>query len=237
MIMHTVSASMWMGDQPVRPEWDDLSGDLCELQWRDSSTPFPTTVGVGRPLNASGTTGGCNEAAVKIAFNFAGVAAGLRVSVNGRQNDTSGCVPAEWRTCRIRSVMRNRISGILGMEAGYGNYQVMKCSIPIAVPGTYTIMLVAIDSNSCNVADTTYRYVIGADDKAPVDFSVCEGSQPEPCTALTYDFTNLSTAPPGKPFGPASFIWEFGDTTALLPGWPGPVTHSYQNARVRISST
>jgi hypothetical protein len=109
----------------------------------------------------------------------------------------------------------------------------MKFSIPIPVPGTYTIMMVAIDSSSCNIADTSYRHVIGRTDRALVDFSAVKDPN-EPCTSLTYDFTNLSTAPAGKPFGPTSFVWDFGDGSAQVPDGPGPLVHSYQNAGTYI---
>ncbi|HTS45762.1 MAG TPA: hypothetical protein VMH01_15285, partial [Puia sp.] len=52
---------------------------------------FPTTFGVWSPTNGTGNLG-CNEAAVKIAFNFAGVAADVRPLINGRV-DSIGCVP------------------------------------------------------------------------------------------------------------------------------------------------
>jgi hypothetical protein len=45
---------------------------------------YPTTPGAWAPVNGAGNNG-CNEAAVKIAFDFAGVAAGLKASVNGRR--------------------------------------------------------------------------------------------------------------------------------------------------------
>jgi gliding motility-associated-like protein len=199
---------------------------ICANCGGGSSTPFPTTVGVWSMSNGALGSGGCNEAAVKIAFNFAGVAAGLRVSTNGRQWDTSGCTPL---VADLQDTIRNAKSyvwnfGDGGPDTATTGYEVQHT---YSLPGTYKIMLVAIDSNSCNVADTTYRYVIARTDKAPTDFAYVKDPN-LPCTSLTYDFTNLSTAPPGKPFGPASFTWEFGDTTAPFQDGPGPVTHSYQ---------
>jgi gliding motility-associated-like protein len=191
-----------------------------------ASSPFPTTVGVWAPLNGAGSNG-CNEAAVKIAFNFAGVAAGLRVSSNGRLWDTSGCAPL---LADLQDTIRNAKSYVWNFGDGGPDTSTTAFEVQHTYnsPGTYKIMLVAIDSNSCNVADTTYRYVIAKTDKAPVDFA--DVKDPHlPCSSLTYDFTNLSTAPPGKPFGPASFIWQFGDTTQNFVDGPGPVTHVYQS--------
>ena len=190
-----------------------------------STTPFPTTVGVWAPMNGAGANG-CNEAAVKIAFNFAGVAAGLKVTANGRQWDTSGCVPL---LADLQDTIRNAKSyvwnfGDGGKDTATTGYAVQHT---YNSPGVYTVMLVAIDSNSCNVADTTYRHIIARTDKAPVDFAYVK-DQTQPCTSLTYDFTNLSTAPPGKPFRSTSFIWDFGDGTPPFTDGPGPVTHPFQ---------
>ena len=190
-----------------------------------STTPFPTTVGVWAPVNGAGGNG-CNEAAVKIAFNFAGVAAGLRVSTNGHQWDTSGCVPL---LADLQDTIRNAKSYIWNFGDGSPDMSTTDYEVQHTynTPGRYTIMLVAIDSNSCNVADTTYRHVIARTDKAPVDFAYVK-DQSQPCTSLTYDFTNLSTAPPGRPFGSSSFIWDFGDGSPQLTDGPGPVTHPFQ---------
>src|SRR4029077_7273768 len=95
--------------------------------------------------------------------------------------------------------------------------------------GLYTVRLIAIDSSSCNISDTTYRHLIARNDKAPLDFSYAKAPG-EPCTSMDYIFTNLSTAPPGKPFGNASFVWDFGDGTG--PGAPVGfvnVPHTFAN--------
>ncbi len=191
-----------------------------------ASSAFPTTVGVWAPLNGAGANG-CNEAAVKIAFNFAGVAAGLRVTTNGRLWDTSGCVPL---LATLQDTIRNAKSYIWnfgdgGPDTATTGYEVQHT---YSNPGVYKIMLVAIDSNSCNVSDTTYRYVIARTNKAPTDFAAVKDPN-LPCDSLTYDFTNLSTAPPGFPFKQTSFVWDFGDNTPELTDGPGPVQHAYQS--------
>jgi gliding motility-associated-like protein len=187
---------------------------------------YPTTPGVWSPGNGAGT-GGCNEAAVKIAFNFAGVAAGLRASVNGRANDTSGCVPLD---TDLQDTVRNAKSYIWNFGDGSPDTATIgyEVSHVYTVPGKYRIMMIAIDSNTCNGMDTTYRYVIGRTDKAPVDFSFIKAPG-APCTSMDYLFTNLSTAPPGKPFGPQSFIWDFGDNTGQIPSDNSSLDHSYSN--------
>jgi gliding motility-associated-like protein len=204
---------------------------ICANCNGNASSPFPTTIGAWATVNGAGTIG-CNEAAVKIAFNFAGVAAGLRASVNGRLYDTSGCVPLN---TVLEDTIRNAKSYIWNFGDGSPDtattgYEVFHT---YTLPGTYTIMMIAIDSSSCNIADTSYRHVIGRTNRALVDFSAVKDPN-EPCTSLTYDFTNLSTAPAGKPFGPTSFVWNFGDGSPLIPDGPGPLVHSYQNAGTYI---
>jgi gliding motility-associated-like protein len=197
-----------------------------------ASSPFPTTIGVWSPVNGAAASNGCNEAALKIAFNFAGVAAGLRVSVNGRLRDTSGCVPLD---TDLQDTIRNAKSYIWNFGDGSPDTATIGYEVhhTYNLAGTYTIMMVAIDSNSCNVADTTYRHVVARTNRALVDFSY-EKDPNLPCTSLTYDFTNLSTAPPGKPFGPTSFIWDFGDNSPQVPDGPGPLSHGYLNSGTYI---
>jgi len=80
-------------------------------------------------------------------------------------------------------------------------------------------MMVAIDSNSCNGRDTSYRTVIARTDRAVMDFGYEKVGD---CQSLNYQFTNLSTAPATKPFGDSSFVWSFSDHTGNIPA--GPVT-------------
>ncbi len=54
---------------------------------------FPTTPNVWAPRNGTGSDG-CNLAAVKIAFNFAGVGADPKSLIDGRY-DSMGCVPLQ----------------------------------------------------------------------------------------------------------------------------------------------
>ena len=185
---------------------------------------YPTTPGAWAPTNGAGNNG-CNLAAIKIAFNFAGVAAGLRASVNGRQGDTSGCIPMD---TQLQDTIRNAKSYIWNF--GDGSPDTATTSYVVnhtySIPGIYTVMMVAIDSSTCNVADTAYRHVIARTDRATVDFSFMKDPL-APCTSLDYDFSNISVPPAGKPFGPNSFIWDFGDGTTPVPLGPGSLAHSF----------
>jgi len=186
---------------------------------------YPTTPGVWAPVN--GASVGCNMAAIKIAFNYAGVAAGLQVSVNGRRNDTAGCIPMD---TYLQDTIRNAKQYIFNFGDGTPDTATTSYAVEHTYtnPGTYRVMMVAIDSNSCNVADTVYRHVIARTDRATVAFDIAKALG-VPCTQLEYTFTNQSGAPAGKPFGPQTFIWDFGDGSPEQTMGFANVNHAYQN--------
>jgi gliding motility-associated-like protein len=179
---------------------------------------FPTSLGAWSNKNGTGING-CNLAAVKISFNFAGVAADPRSLIDGRY-DSSGCVPLD-------VVFRDTVHNAKLYKWDFGDgadttttaFQVVHTYTSI---GTYLVRLIAIDSTTCNIADTAYLHIIVRTDKAILNFDI---SKLPPCQSLNYMFTNVSTAPAGKPFQPGSFSWDFGDGTSS-PG-VSPITHSY----------
>lgn len=181
---------------------------------------FPTTPGVVAPVNGTGNTG-CNLAAIKISFNFAGVASGPKAFIGGVQ-DTVGCVPL---TINFRDTVRNAQSYIWNF--GDGSPDVLTNNVDVNhtynAVGTYRVRLIAIDSNTCNIRDTAFITVRVRDDKANLAFTPVKLA---PCEALSYRFDNFSSAPPGKPFSALSFTWDFGDGTRVTAGM-GSVTHSY----------
>jgi gliding motility-associated-like protein len=82
--------------------------------------------------------------------------------------------------------------------------------------GTYNITLVAIDSSTCNIADTT-RYTLVVSDKPTAKFTAA----PKPPTVNTpITFTNLS-------LGAVRYKWLFGDGDSLLTNSAQPVSHEY----------
>jgi gliding motility-associated-like protein len=183
-----------------------------------NANTFPTTPGVWASRN--GTVQGCNLAAVKIAFNLAGIGAGLRASVNGVAHDTSGCVP-----------LAVDFSDTLAMGQKYlwdfndGSPVVTTTTPNVSHTfnnvGSYRVKLVAVDSNSCNIADSAYVNMRVRNDEVTMGFIA---NKLPPCSALGYQFTNTSTAI--KPFTATSFIWDFGDGTTQ-PAGGGSVTHTY----------
>ncbi len=173
---------------------------------------FPTTNNVWAGTNGTTSGGrvlGCNEAAVKINFNFAGVSDGVKASLSGR-GDSLGCVPLN---AFLQDTIRDAKSYV--WDFGDGSPKISTTSykenhIYTAV-GTYRVTLVAIDSTSCNIADTAYMNITARNDRAALAFNYDKAGG---CTSLNFEFHNLSAAPPGKPFGSQSFEWNFGDNTA-----------------------
>jgi gliding motility-associated-like protein len=182
---------------------------------------FPTSLGAYKTQNGAGTLG-CNEAGVKIAFNFAGVSAGLKSVTHGR-GDSVGCVPL---SVSFQDTIRLAKSYIWDFGDGTGPLKTTSFSENHTYTsiGSYLVTLVAIDSNSCNVADTVYRTIVVSNNPAALNFDF---SKIPPCTSLSYVFTNLSTAPPALPFTNSSFSWNFGDGQSAIPGGMGQVTHSF----------
>jgi gliding motility-associated-like protein len=181
---------------------------------------FPTTPGVWSPTNGSDY---CNLALVKIAFNLAGVSAGLQASINGVPRDTSGCVPL---TVDFKDTVGKAVS--YKWDFGDGS-PVLQTTTPAASHtytnvGFYTVMLVAIDSSTCNITDTAYTHIRVGNDQAALNFSPVKLN---PCDSFKFQFNNLSTAPPAAPFTNQSFIWDFGDGSPRVTAGTAPVFHNY----------
>ncbi|HZE85666.1 MAG TPA: PKD domain-containing protein [Puia sp.] len=187
---------------------------------------FPTTAGVwGQNNPLANTQVGCNEAAVKIAFNFAGVGAGLKSTLRGR-GDSLGCIPLE---ATLEDTIRNAKTYVWDFGDGSPVLTTPDYLQPhtYTAVGTYRVMLVAIDSSSCNVADTAYLNITARNDAATLDFRYAKVGD---CKSTDYDFFNLSTPSPGKSFTDSSFAWYFSD---LPPGTQipaGPIANTTNHA-------
>jgi len=187
------------------------------------SVPFPVTPGVWGPVNGTGSAN-CNLAAAKIAFNFAGVAAGPKSYFNGVP-DTLGCAPF---TVDLKDTVLNAKSYIWNFGDGTPDATTTDAQVThtFAAVGDYRVRLIGIDSTTCNIADTAYTTIHVRSDKADLAFLA---TKLPPCQSLLYQFDNTTTFPAGKPFKAQSFTWDFGDGTRVT---PGPITtqHSYANA-------
>ncbi len=187
---------------------------------RFPSHPFPTTPGVWR--SQSGNPDGCNLAAVKIEMDFSGVTNSIRPTVDGIPYKTYGCAPV--RVDFMDTLQRGRM---YVWDYGDGNRDTTQLAISSHTynnMGTYNVRLITIDSTKCIMSDTAYTTISVRNDRANVGLDIVKQL---PCEALQYQFNNLSTHPPGKPFTDTSFVWDFGDGTPPLKMGPGAPMHSY----------
>ncbi|ULQ50682.1 PKD domain-containing protein [Flavihumibacter fluvii] len=203
----------------------------CFSQAISSPRPrFPVTPGAWCCSNgyagANGTGSGaeCNLAAIKISFNFAGVGAGPSSYINGIR-DTSGCVPL---TVKLVDTVQNAQSYIWNFGDGSPELPTTNFEVDhqYNAVGNYQVMLIAIDSTSCNISDTAYINIKVRADEARLDFSA---TKLPPCESLSFRFDNLSAPPAGKPFNNTSFTWDFGDGTRVISGAES-INHSYLSA-------
>ena len=186
---------------------------------------FPTTPGVWAPNNLS-TSGGvthCNLAMIKIAFDFAGVEAGLQSSINGLPRDTAGCTPL---TVDFTDTVANAVKYYWNFGDGS---PVAITSVPTAshtynLVGTFRVMLIAEDSTTCNIRDTAYLNIHAGNLQANLDFNPVKLA---PCDSLKFRFDNISVPPAVRPFTNQSFVWDFGDGSPTVAGGTASVFHSY----------
>lgn len=170
---------------------------------------FPTTPGVWSTENQAQDGAKCNLAGIKIAFELAGVGAGLQASIEGRPRDTSGCVPL---TVDFKDTLA--LGKTYKWDFGDGSAEQTTTTNAISHTydkvGTYLVRLISTDSSTCNIADTAYTHIRVRNDRAVLGLNY---AKLPPCESLSYQFNNTSTAPATKPFGAQSFIWDFGDGT------------------------
>lgn len=178
-----------------------------------SGLGFPVSGNVWGPKNISDrNSSACNEAAVKIAFELAGVAAELRTSINGVPKDTSGCIPLT--VDFIDTIHRAKQ---YRWNFGDGTPELVTTSYTqqhtFTQIGNYTVRLIAVDSQACNIADTVYTHIRARSDYADIKL---KAKKLMPCDSINYMFINESVPPAGKPFSPTSLTWDFGDGATLV---------------------
>jgi len=185
----------------------------------EGGAKFPTTAGVVGPTNNALPTG-CNLAAVKIAFNFAGVASGPR-AFSGDKPDSTGCAPF---TVTLRDTVQNAKSYIWSFGDGSADEPTTEVEVTHVFDsvGSYRVRLIAIDTTTCNERDTAYTTIIVKQYKAVLDWRI---KKLDPCEQFKYRFSNTSTYE-NKPFNDSSFIIDFGDGTRVA-GGTGDFEHSY----------
>jgi gliding motility-associated-like protein len=182
---------------------------------------FPTTPGAWATVN-NATSAGCNLTMLKIAMNLAGVQAGLKSVINGVPR-TYGCIPL---TVDFSDTVANAVS--YEWDFGDGSPVVTTTGPTVShtynAVGTYTVRLIAIDPNTCNIRDTAFTSIRAGDKRANIALNPVKLP---PCTSFNYRFDNLSTAPPTDPFTNTSFTWDFGDGTPRITAGTNSVFHNY----------
>lgn len=193
---------------------------MCANCGRDVA--FPTTPGVWATTNGSS---GCNEAAVKIELDFSGVSSGIKTSINSVVGATKGCIPV-----KVDFSDTLQTAKTLYWNFGDGNFDtttVFNTSHTYTVAGVYNVMLIAEDSSTCNIRDTSYIKITVGTKQASLDFTF---RKTLPCESMGFVFTNTSTASSGS-FGPRTFVWDFGDGSPVdTASLNQQITHNYAAA-------
>lgn len=186
--------------------------------------PFNGTAGSWSPQNKV-PVGGFSIGMLKIEMDFTGVRANLQVVINGIPNDTVGCIP---QMVEFRDIERTSKGKLFYWDFGDGTGDttvVQQTSHFYNQVGEYLVRLIAIDSATCNIADTVYQMIHMGNNRVKPSFIPVK--QP-PCDNLTYVFTNNSSTPVPGPFNPNIFTWDFGDNSTFVTNSFGdPVSHTY----------
>ncbi|MBA2561304.1 MAG: SBBP repeat-containing protein, partial [Chitinophagaceae bacterium] len=121
----------------------------------NKSVSFPGTPGAWSTANQAMSAGKCNLGMLKIEMNFAGVSAGPRASINGVANNNNGCIPL---TVDFSDTLQKGKSFVWNFGDGTPTVKTTDFNISHTYTsvGSYRVMLVAIDSTTCNITDTAY---------------------------------------------------------------------------------
>ena len=198
----------------------DKNGVIYQSICENCSSPKPPFFGTPGAWSPQNGSLGCNLAAIKIAFNLAGVGAGLVSSINGVARDTSGCTPL---VVDFSDTLAQGKKYVWDFNDGSPIVTTFGPTISHTYNtiGLYRVKLVSIDSSTCNIADTAFVNMRVRNDPANLSFTTVKLP---PCASLSYQFSNTSTAI--KPFSNSSFHWDFGDGSLQLTGL-GSVIHNY----------
>jgi gliding motility-associated-like protein len=192
---------------------------------------FPTTSGAFATTNPSTR---CNLAMLKMAFNLSGLKSGIQSSINGEIRDTAGCVPL---TVDFRDTVANAVTYEWDFDGDGVTDRTTTTSTTswtYLVIRNYRVRMIAVDSSTCNIRDTSFMTIRVGNIETHPDFSF---SRLPPCDSLRYQFTNTTFQPPIKPFRDSSFIWDFGDGSPLVRVDGRQVTHKFPavgSYRVRL---
>ena len=188
-----------------------------------SRPTYPTTPGAWSTVNNANSGGGCNLTMVKIAMNLAGVDGGVQSAIDGTPRDTAGCVPL---TVDFRDTIMTAQSYEWNFGDGSPTVATTNSNIShtFTSVGTFRVMMIAIDPNTCNVRDTSYLNIRVGNLEATL---ALDAFKLPPCEDFRYRFDNLSVAPATLPFNATSFTWDFGDGSPRVVAGTQSVFHNY----------
>jgi len=194
---------------------------VCANCNNDPRPRFPTTPGSWSEGNPSSS---CNMGMIKIALNLSGLSAGVQSAIGGIVRDTAGCLPLR---VDFRDTVGNAVRYHWDFNGDGVNDQTTstpEASHTYTALGTFRVRLVAVDSNSCNITDTSYLSIRVGELKATPSISF---RKLNPCDSLRFQFTNTTVHPQGRPFRPDAFEWEFPDLNLRFRTGTGSFTQSF----------
>ncbi len=189
---------------------------------------FPTTPGVWARFNGGN---GCNEAALKIEMNFAGVGAEIQSEIDGEINDSLGCIPlrVDFKDIKAKGITYYWNFG--DPASGALNTDVTTTPSSFHVfnnVGTFRVTLIAEDLSTCNQRDTSFINIKTGRDKVFPDFVA---SKLGACTSKQYQFVNTTSSLAGLVFLPKTFVWDYGDGSPVdTANFNSIITHNYASS-------
>lgn len=155
-------------------------------------------------------TGGYDEAVFKVDFQSTSVNALAEAGPS-----TAGCTPFEVNFTNNSTA----VSFEWDFDDGPATSTEQNPSYTFNDPGSYQVMLIAIDSNSCNIRDTFYIPINVSIPDVEFDFSYNNG-----CEDSLIQFESIGATPADI------FEWNFGDgstSTAMNPSYAYPNSGTY----------
>ena len=187
---------------------------------------FPITPGAWSSTNNTPNGNGCNQAAVKIEMNFAGIGASVKATIDGVV-DTIGCVPLTVKFTdtlakgKMYIWIYNDPFSTTARDTTFAPNNTV--SHTYNQVGSFPLMLISIDSTTCNISDTAYVTVKVGNNNIDADFSFFKLDS---CNSLRYQFVNQTVATVPN-YTSQSFLWDFGDNSPKVRAGFGPINHTY----------
>lgn len=204
---------------------------------------FPTgPPGVYSRQNRSGAPGsnqpGCNEIALKIAFDLDGVRGGVasldrrHIYCNNEQvtfidtlygrsaNSWTWSIYNTWDSAKLD--LAHRVVTAVQDASMPTPYQY---DFAFASAGYYTVQMVKYRQGDCIEYDTSYLRLKIGDNPASLKVKV---HKLRPCDSYRYEFVNNSLNAQDLPFSDTAFSWNFGDgTPPVIAGKDTVLTHQF----------